>query len=67
MEALKKAIDKNQIVKYGKLKGWDICNSLGLPSLGDVYILSDYIDVNSPKIRQLFEDEPLLCRTDAPI
>ena len=67
MEALKKAIDRSQIAKYGKLKGWDICNSLGLPSFGDVYILSDYINVNDPEIRQIFGDEPLLCRTDAPI
>lgn len=43
MEALKKAIDKNEITKCGKLKVWDICNSLGLPSFDDVYILSDYI------------------------
>ena len=67
MEALKKAIDKNQIIKYGKLKGWDICNALKLPSFGDVYILSDYINVKDSKIRQIFGDEPLLCRTDAPI
>lgn len=67
MEALKKAIDKSQINKYGKLKGWDICNSLGLPSFGDVYILSDYINVDAPEIRQIFGDGPLLCRTDAPI
>ena len=67
MEALKKAIDKNEITKYGKLKGWDICNSLRLPSFGDVYILSDYIDIANPNIRQIFGEEPLLCRTDAPI
>lgn len=67
MEALKKAIDKNEIIKYGKLKGWNICNSLGLPSFGDVYILSDYIDIANPNIRQIFGEEPLLCRTDAPI
>lgn len=67
MEALKKATDKNEITKYGKLKGWDICNSLGLPSFGDVYILSDYIDIANPNIRQIFGEEPLLCRTDAPI
>lgn len=67
MEALNKAKDRNIITKYGKLKGWDICNNLGLPSFGDVYILSDYIDTNNPQIREIFGDEPLLCRTDAPI
>ncbi len=67
MESLTKAKDRDVISKYGKLKGWDICNSLGLPSFGDVYILSDYIDVNNPKIKELFGQEPLLCRTDAPI
>ena len=67
MESLTKAKDRDVISKYGKLKGWDICNSLGLPSFGDVYILSDYIYVNNPKINELFGQEPLLCRTDAPI
>ena len=67
MESLTKAKDRDVISKYGKLKGWDICNSLGLPSFGDVYILSDYIDVNNLKIKELFGQEPLLCRTDAPI
>lgn len=67
MIALTKAKDRNLISKYGKLKGWDICNSLGLPSFGDVYILSDYIDEKDPKIKEIFGQEPLLCRTDAPI
>ena len=67
MESLTKAEDRDVISKYGKLKGWDICNSLGLPSFGDVYILSYNIDVNNPKIKELFGQEPLLCRTDAPI
>lgn len=67
MESLIKAKDRDVISKYGKLKGWDICNSLNLPSFGDVYILSDYIDANNPKIKEIFGQEPLLCRTDAPI
>lgn len=67
MRSLIKAEDRGIISKYGKLKGWDICNSLGLQSFGDVYILRDYIDTNNPKIRELFGEEPLLCRTDAPI
>lgn len=67
MKSLTKAKDRDVISKYGKLKGWDICNSLGLPSFGDVYILSDYIDTSNPKIREIFGQEPLLCRTDAPI
>ena len=67
MEALNKAKDRNIITKYGKLKGWDICNGLGLPSFGDVYVLSDYIDTKNPQIREIFGEEPLLCRTDAPI
>lgn len=67
MGALTKAKDRDVISKYGKLKGWDICNSFGLPSFGDMYILSDYIDVNNPKIKEIFGQEPLLCRTDAPI
>lgn len=67
MESLTKAKDRDVISKYGKLKGWDICNSLGLPSFGDVYILSDYIDTSNPKIKEIFGQEPLLCRTDAPI
>ena len=67
MIALIKAKDKDVISKYGKLKGWDICNSLELPSFGDVYILSDYIDENNPEIKEIFGQEPLLCRTDAPI
>ncbi len=54
MIALTKAKDRNLISKYGKLKGWDICNSLGLPSFGDVYILSDYIDEKDPKIKEIF-------------
>lgn len=67
MESLTKATDRDVISKYGKLKGWDICNSLELPSFGDVYILSDYIDADNPKIKELFGQDPLLCRTDAPI
>ena len=67
MEALIKANDRKIISRYGKLKGWDICNSLGLQSFGNVYVLRDYIDISSPKIRQMFGEEPLLCRTDAPI
>lgn len=67
MGVLTKAKDRDVISKYGKLKGWDICNSLGLPSFADVYILSDYIDTNNPKIKEIFGQEPLLCRTDAPI
>lgn len=67
MGVLTKAKDRDVISKYGKLKGWDICNSLGLPSFGDVYILSDYIDTSNPKIKEIFGQEPLLCRTDAPI
>ena len=54
MEALRKAIDKDEIAKYGKLKGWDICNILGLPSFGDVYILSDYIYITNSNIRKIF-------------
>lgn len=34
MGSLTKAEDRDVISKYGKLKGWDICNSLGLPSFG---------------------------------
>lgn len=67
MKALIKAKDRDIISKYGKLKGWDVCNSLGLQSFGNVYILSDYIDTNNAKIREIFGEEPLLCRTDAPI
>ncbi len=67
MESLIEAKDKEMISKYGKLKGWDVCNRLGLQSFGDVYILRDYIDINNSKIRDIFGDEPLLCRTDAPI
>lgn len=67
MDALIKAKDRDIISKYGKLKGWDVCNSLGLQSFGEVYILSDYIDTNNPQIREIFGEEPLLCRTDAPI
>ena len=67
MESLIKVKDRDVISKYGKLKGWDICNSLGLPSFGDVYILSDFIDTSNPKIKEIFGQEPLLCRTDAPI
>ena len=67
MESLIEAKDKEMISKYGKLKGWDVCNSLGLQSFGDVYILRDYIDINNSKIRDIFGDELLLCRTDAPI
>lgn len=67
MKPLKKVTDKNEIIKYGKLKGWNICNSLGLPSFGDVYIMSDYIDITDFKIRKIFGEDPLLCRTDAPI
>ena len=67
MESLIKANDRKIISRYGKLKGWDVCNSLGLQSFGDVYVLRDYIDTSSPKIRQMFGEEPLLCRTDAPI
>ena len=67
MESLTKAKDRDVISKYGKLKGWDICNSLGLPSFGDVYILSNYIDTSNPKVKEIFGQEPLLCRTDAPI
>lgn len=67
MRSLIKTEDREIISRYGKLKGWDICNSLGLQSFGDVYILRDYIDTNNPKIREIFGEEPLLCRTDAPI
>ena len=67
MDALIKAKDRDIISKYGKLKGWDVCNSLGLQSFGEVYILSDYINTNNPQIRKIFGEEPLLCRTDAPI
>ena len=41
MRSLIKAEDREIISKYGKLKGWDICNSLGLQSFGDVYILRE--------------------------
>ena len=54
MDALIKAKDRDIISKYGKLKGWDVCNSLGLQSFGEVYILSDYIDTNNPQIREIF-------------
>ena len=47
MEALIKANDRKIISRYGKLKGWDVCNSLGLQSCGDVYVLRDYIDASS--------------------
>lgn len=67
MEALTRATDRSVISKYGKLKGWDVCNSLGLQSFGDVYILSDYINTDDSQIREIFGEEPLLCRTDAPI
>ncbi|NLC88317.1 MAG: hypothetical protein GX682_06115 [Clostridiaceae bacterium] len=67
MNALIKAEDREQISKYGKLKGWDICNSLGLQSFGNVYIMNDYIDIEDQKIKEIFGEEPLLCRTDAPI
>ena len=67
MDALIKARDRSIISRYGKLKGWDICNSLGLQSFGDVYILNNYIDTQDVRIREIFGEEPLLCRTDAPI
>lgn len=67
MESLIKGDSIDFLCKYGKLKGWDICNKLGLKSFQAPYIVNDFLNVEDIELKKKFGEEPLLCRPDFPI